>query len=228
MSRESNFGLLGYPDFPDFNYFFPPTKPYKPLFLDSQFAVESYNAEVRRYNREVADFTATIIAYIDDAKHYIDNCRNDYNEIRQKGLKFLSYIKSLDVNQTLHDYPADSLSWEATETNKPITIVETNKATVKEIFVGMSKTDFIKVMGNSYQYKTDVNGEFLTYMVNGKPKIYFFKDGVYCKPIFEIEEESSGPIIKLNEDFSVPIIELKEDSSVPIIKLTEEGVLHLK
>jgi len=99
FKSESNFGFLGYPEFPDFDYFhFPPIKPHKPLFLDDEFAVESYNAKVRNYNREIADFTATVKAYIEDAEHYVKNCRNDYEEIRQKGLNLLSYIKSLGMD----------------------------------------------------------------------------------------------------------------------------------
>lgn len=97
FKSESNFEFLGYPEFPDFDYF-PPTKPQKPLFLDNEFIVESYNAEVRNYNREVADFKATIKAYIEDAEHYIENCKNDYSEIRQKGLNLLSYIESLGID----------------------------------------------------------------------------------------------------------------------------------
>ena len=97
VTSNSNFEILGYPEFPDFDYF-PPTKPYKPLFLDNEFIVNSYNADVRNYNREVADFYATIKAYIEDAEHYIENCKNDYEEIRQKGLNLLSYIESLDID----------------------------------------------------------------------------------------------------------------------------------
>lgn len=97
LRRESNFGIFGYPEFDDFDYF-PPTKPYKPLFLDTEFAIDSYNSRVRSYNREVDDFAETVEAYIEDAKHYIENCRNDYDEIRQKGLYLLSYIESLGMN----------------------------------------------------------------------------------------------------------------------------------
>lgn len=96
---ESNFELFGYPEFPDFDYFpLPPRKPHKPLYLDDEFVVESYNASVRKYNREVADFAATVKDYIEDAEHYIKNCKNDYEEIRQKGLNLLSHIESLDIN----------------------------------------------------------------------------------------------------------------------------------
>ena len=97
FTSNSNFGFIGYPEFPDFDYF-PPTKPQKPLFLDNEFEVDYYNDEVRNYNREVADFNATIKAYIEDAEHYIENCRNDYEEIRQKGLNLLSYIESLGID----------------------------------------------------------------------------------------------------------------------------------
>jgi hypothetical protein len=95
---ESNFGIFDYPEFPKFNYFFSAIKPYKPLFLDDEFMVENYNNQVRSYNREVADFAATIKAYIEDAEHYIKNCKNDYEEIRQKGLKLSSSIKSLNID----------------------------------------------------------------------------------------------------------------------------------
>lgn len=99
FTSNSNFGFIGYPEFPDFSYFYlPPTKPYKPLFLDNEFAVNSYNADVRRYNRELADFSATIKAYIEDAEHYIENCKNDHSEIRQKGLNLLSLIESLGID----------------------------------------------------------------------------------------------------------------------------------
>ncbi|MBW8002316.1 MAG: hypothetical protein FVQ80_09895 [Planctomycetes bacterium] len=99
FTSNSNFGFMGYPKFPDFDYFhLPPTKPYKPLYLDNEFAINSYNANVKRYNREVVDFTATIKAYIEDAEHYIKNCKNDYEEIRQKGLNLLSYLESLGMD----------------------------------------------------------------------------------------------------------------------------------
>jgi hypothetical protein len=99
FKSESNFELFGYPEFPDFDYFpFLPIKPHKPLYLDDEFAVESYNASVRKYNREVADFAATAKDYIEDAEHYIKNCKNDYEEIRQKGLNLSSYIESLGVD----------------------------------------------------------------------------------------------------------------------------------
>lgn len=97
LSSRSNFRFLGYPEFPDFDYF-PPTKPHKPLFLDNEFEVEFYNDRVREYNREVADFAATAEAYIEDAEHYIENCKNDYREIRRKGLTLLSYIESLGMD----------------------------------------------------------------------------------------------------------------------------------
>jgi hypothetical protein len=85
LGGASNLGLFGYSEFPAFHY--PrPTKPYKPLFLDSEFAVNSYNNRVRQYNRELADFNATIKDYIEDAEHYTDNCKNDHDEIRKKGL----------------------------------------------------------------------------------------------------------------------------------------------
>jgi len=98
FKSESNFEFLGYPEFSDFDYFLSPTKPHKPLFLDNEFIVESYNAEVRKYNREVADFTATVKAYIEDAEHYIENCKNDYREIRENGLSLLRYIDLLDID----------------------------------------------------------------------------------------------------------------------------------
>jgi len=99
LSRETNFGfVLGYPEFPAFDHSPPLTKPYKPLFFDNEFMVESYNAEVRDYNRGVADFNATVKAYIEDAEHYIENGKNDHGEIRQKGLKLLSYIESLGLD----------------------------------------------------------------------------------------------------------------------------------
>ncbi len=98
LHRVSNFGIRDYPDFPDFSLFhFPPTKPRKPLFLDDEFAVESYNRRVGAYNREVADFAATVKAYTEDARHYIANCENDHREIRKKGLSFLRYIESLST-----------------------------------------------------------------------------------------------------------------------------------
>lgn len=112
--RQDNINLFNVKrtqgDFPDFDYFpstkpTKPTKPYKPLFLDNEFAITSYNASVRDYNRRVrdynrrvADFTATVKAYIEDAEHYIENCKNDYREIRQKGLKLLTYIESLNID----------------------------------------------------------------------------------------------------------------------------------
>ena len=77
------------PEFPDFEYF-PPAKPFKPLFLDNEFAVASYNVSVRNYNRRVADFMATVKAYIEYAEHYIENFKNEYREIPQKNLKLLS------------------------------------------------------------------------------------------------------------------------------------------
>ena len=98
FKNESNLGILGYPEFPDFDYFLPPSKPYKPLFLDNEFMVNSYNVEVRYYNKKVADFTATIKDYIKDAEHYIENCKNDYREIRENGLSLLSYIESLGID----------------------------------------------------------------------------------------------------------------------------------
>lgn len=98
FKSESNFGIFGYPEFPDFDYFLPPTKPYKPLFLDNEFMVDSYNFEVRHYNKEVADFTATIKDYIKDAEHYIENCKNDYREIRENGLSLLRYIDLVDID----------------------------------------------------------------------------------------------------------------------------------
>ena len=97
FKSESNFGIFGYHEFPDFNYF-PPSKPYKPLFLDNEFIVDSYNVEVRHYNKEVADFTATVKAYIKDAEHYVENCLNDYGEIRENGLSLLRYIGLLDMD----------------------------------------------------------------------------------------------------------------------------------
>lgn len=99
FKSESNFELFGYPEFPDFDYFpLPPIKPHKPLYLDDEFAVNSYNASVRKYNREVADFAATVKDYIEDAEHYIKNCKNDHEEIRQKGLNLLSVLESLGIN----------------------------------------------------------------------------------------------------------------------------------
>jgi len=111
FSSKSNFGLLGYPECPDFDYIYiPPTKPQKPLFLDDEFTVEAYNTRVRAYNREVADFAATVKAYIEDAEHYIENCKNDYEEIRQKGLTLLSCVESLGIDAKVDLYRAGRAS----------------------------------------------------------------------------------------------------------------------
>jgi hypothetical protein len=104
FNTESNFGLLEYPEFPDFHYsLFFPTKPSKPLYLNDDFAVESYNASVREYNREIADLAETVKDYIEDAEHYIDNCKNDYELIRKKGL----YVESLGINPKVSRYYAE-------------------------------------------------------------------------------------------------------------------------
>jgi len=86
FKRESNFDILGYPEFPDFHYpIFFPVKPSKPMFLDNELAVDVYNRNVREYKRDVADLAATIKDYIEDAEHYVENCENDYEEIKDKG-----------------------------------------------------------------------------------------------------------------------------------------------
>ncbi len=68
------------------------------MYLNDEFVVESCNACVRKYNREVADLAVTVKDYIEDAEHYIKNCKNDYEEIRQKGLNLLSCIESLGMD----------------------------------------------------------------------------------------------------------------------------------
>jgi hypothetical protein len=97
IDKNTNFGFWGYPEFPDFDYY-PPQKPTKPLFLDDEFGIQLYNNKVDQYNRELADFLATIEDYEEDAEHYCQNCRNDYEEIRQKGLDLLNRLESLDVS----------------------------------------------------------------------------------------------------------------------------------
>ncbi|MBN2591158.1 MAG: hypothetical protein JXA96_14925 [Sedimentisphaerales bacterium] len=104
IKRKSNFDISGYPEFSDFHYpkFFP-VKPSEPLYLNDDFAVESYNNSVRKYNREVADLAATVKDYIEDAKHYIENSKNDYELIRKKGL----YVESLSINPKVSSYYAE-------------------------------------------------------------------------------------------------------------------------
>ncbi len=96
FKRESNFGALDYFEFPEFKHS-APTKPQKPLFLDDEFAVYAYNLSVKQYNREVADFMATAEDYVEDAQHYITNCKNDSEEIREKGLSLSRHMESLGM-----------------------------------------------------------------------------------------------------------------------------------
>lgn len=142
FTSNSNFEFIGYPEFPDFNYFYlPPTKPYKPFFLDNEFAVNSYNADVRRYNRELADFSATIKAYIEDAEHYIENCKNDYDMIRNKGKNYISYLEALsDKRVDLANHLFNFIYEDSKETAKNVP-KETRKR--NGFSSGKGKIDFV-------------------------------------------------------------------------------------
>lgn len=137
---KSNFDFSGYPEFSDFDYF-PPTKPYKPLFLDNEFAVNSYNADVGRYNRELADFSATITAYIEDAEHYIENCKNDYDMIRNKGKNYISNLEALsDKRVDLANHLFNFIYEDSKETAKNVP-KETRKR--NGFSSGKGKIDFV-------------------------------------------------------------------------------------
>jgi hypothetical protein len=95
IRTESNLDILGYPEFPDlalgpFPY---PRKPDKP-FSNDRLSITLYNSDVDRYRKQMADLTATAKDYVEDAEHYIENCKNDYEEIREKGLNLLKHIET--------------------------------------------------------------------------------------------------------------------------------------
>ena len=69
----SNLGIMGYPS----HGCYKPTKPYKPYSLDSQWEVDSYNAEVNRYNSNLRQYLSCIDEYIDSAS-------NDIKRIKEK------------------------------------------------------------------------------------------------------------------------------------------------
>lgn len=85
-SSQSNFkSLLGYPEFPEFNYI----EPTPPITIGrDEF---SYSM----YKRELADYAATISSYLEDAEHYVRNAQNDYRMVRKKGEDYISYLEAL-------------------------------------------------------------------------------------------------------------------------------------
>ena len=85
LRRESNFDIYPrYPEFPDFIDHFP----FDPIGNDSWSKM--------LYERAVLNFYATAQAYIDDGKHFVKNCENDYEQVRKQGVMFTDYLKTLD------------------------------------------------------------------------------------------------------------------------------------
>lgn len=83
---SSNLGILGYPEFDDWSYFMAPSEPGP--YADQYDWIN--------YRKELLDFAATADAYIEDGKHYIRNCANDYETVRKKGLAFIKYLEQLE------------------------------------------------------------------------------------------------------------------------------------
>lgn len=54
-----------------------PDKPYRPYSLDDQFAVDSYNRQVRAYNLELEEYVSCL-------KEYVENAENDIKRIKEK------------------------------------------------------------------------------------------------------------------------------------------------
>ncbi len=174
LKSKSNFELSYYPEFPDFDYpLFYPVKPSKPLYFENDFALGVYNDSVREYNREVADLAATVKDYIKDAEHYIENCNNDYELIRQKGL----YVESLVINPKVSRYYTE-LEKRNADYKK---VIETNTTRKSEVESSSGSTNSVipkqsvpqesqvdnsnrKIIG--YQTKTDTKtGKIVTYPV---------------------------------------------------------------
>lgn len=93
-SAPSNFAfVLGYPEFPYFDYQYPDP----PILKD--------RVGMMMYRSDVLDFNATVDAYIEDGKHFIKNCENDYNTIQTIGKELLADIESLEASSLESNSP---------------------------------------------------------------------------------------------------------------------------
>ena len=72
----SNLGIFGYPD----HECYKPSKPYEPYSFDSQYEIDSYNAQVRDYNYNIETYISCIEEYLDSAKNDIERIREKMND----------------------------------------------------------------------------------------------------------------------------------------------------
>jgi len=80
----SNFAFVfGYREFPHFDYRYP------------DLPITNDDVGMMLYRMNVLDFNATVNAYIEDGKHFIRNCANDYDTIQTIGKKLLAHVESL-------------------------------------------------------------------------------------------------------------------------------------
>ena len=84
---QSNFeNILGYPEFPEFDYQYP-----HPPIIEDTFLMMVYK-------QDLLDFAATVEAYIEDGKHFIRNCENDYIEVQNNRERFIDYLEELEAS----------------------------------------------------------------------------------------------------------------------------------
>ena len=113
-----------------------------------------------------------------------------YGQLHLKGKGGFAFTKwksvetkmNLVIDEMLHSYePGEDYLLPVTSNT------ETGSQSSKKTSEGISKEDFIEIMGLPYKTTKNINGEFLTYNVHGKSKTYFFKNGVLCKPKVKLE-----------------------------------------